>query len=181
MRARLRPLLLLPVFAALLAGCATGPRSIEISQQQLQSALERRFPYEARPGGLFLVNVGVPRLQLLPETNRVRLDFALEASDRIARNATRGELGVSFSMRYEPADSSLRAANVRVEQVGLPGLPGDLRGPLQAIGGLVAENLLEDTVLHTFRPEEIARARGWRPGGIRVTPTGVRVELLPPA
>jgi hypothetical protein len=36
-------------------------------------------------------------------------------------------------------------------------------------------------VLHQFRPEDVARARGWTPGAIRVTPQGVRIELVPPA
>jgi hypothetical protein len=39
-------------------------------------------------------------------------------------------------------------------------------------GGLVAGNLLENAVLHTFRPEDLGRARGWTPGEIRVTPRG---------
>jgi len=165
----------------LMAGCASGPRSIDLSRQQLQSALERRFPQEARPAaGLLQLNVGVPRLALLPEANRVRLDFALEASDRIVRSVFRGDLGVSFGLRYEPSDASLRATGVRVEQLAVPDLPAALRAPLQRAGALVAENLLEDTVLHTFRPEELARARGWTPGAIRVTPSGLRMEFLPP-
>jgi hypothetical protein len=180
---RSRPLLswlLLAWLLVLLAGCASGPGSYEVSRRQLETALERRFPYEARRAGLFIVNVGVPRLQLLPEANRVRLDFPLEASERIARSTTRGELGVSFAIRYEPADASLRAVNVRVENLALQGFASEWRAPLEAAGGLIAENLLEGTVLHSFRPEELARANGRTPGAIRVTPTGVRIELLPP-
>lgn len=165
---------------ALLAGCATGPRTLEISRRQLESALERRFPYEARRTPLFVVNVGVPRLQLLPESNRVRLDFPLEASERLLRNTARGELAVSFAIRYEPADTSLRAASVRVENLALQGVAAEWRAPLEAAGAVIAENLLEGTVLHAFRPEELARAHGWTPGAIRVTPTGLRVELVPP-
>jgi hypothetical protein len=165
----------------LLAGCASGPRTIDVSRQQLQSALERRFPQESRPAaGLLVMKIGVPRLELLPQANRVRLDFRLEASDRILRTTYRGELAVSFGLRWEPADASLRATNVRVEQLGLPELPAALRVPLQGALAPVAENLLEDTVLHTFRPEELARARGWTPGAIRVTPGGLRIEFLPP-
>lgn len=179
---RIRPFqLLLLCLVALLAACATGPRGVDISRHQIESALARRFPYEARPGGLLIVKVGAPALQLLPEQNRLRLDFAVDASDRIVRSSGHGDLGVSFALRYEPADATLRAADVRVERFELRGVPQALRGPLEAVGGIVGEQALEGTVLHSFRPEDVQRARGWRPGAIRVTPAGVHVELVPPA
>lgn len=177
----IRAWLLVAGLLLLLAGCASGPRAIDVSRAQLQSALERRFPHEARAAGVLALHVGVPRLELLPQANRVRLDFALEVSDRILRSAYRGELAVSFGLRWEPSDASVRAANVRVEQMAVQGLPADWRSPLQRAGAALAENLLEDTVLHTFRPDELARARGWTPGAIRVTPAGLRIEFLPPA
>jgi hypothetical protein len=56
-----------------------------------------------------------------------------------------------------------------------------LAAPLQFAGSLVAENLLQDTVLHTFRAEDLDKARGWAPGEIHVTPRGVRITLVPPS
>ena len=166
----------------LLTGCASVPGTVEISREQIQAALERRFPYEARPAaGLFLVRVDGPRLQLLPADNRLRVDFTVEASERITRASGRGALALSFGLRYEPSDTTLRATSVRAENVEMQGLAPEWRAPLQLAGGLVAENLLEGAVLHTFRPEDLARSRGWTPGDIRVTPRGVRIELVPPS
>lgn len=170
---------LLIAVLALLSACATGPGTVEISQQQLQAALERRFPYELRPAGLFIVKLGVPRLQLLPASNRLRLDLGLDALERITRKSGQGDLGLSFGLRYEPSDTTIRATNVRVEQLDLHGLPEGWRNPVELAGALVVEQLLDDAVLHAFRPEELARAQGRRPGTIRVTPTGVSIELLP--
>jgi hypothetical protein len=165
----------------LLSGCASVPGTVEISREQLQAALERRFPFEARPAaGLFVVRATEPRLQLLAPDNRLRLDFTVEASDRITRSTGRGALALSFGIRYEPSDSTLRATGVRAENVEVQGLSPDRRAPLQVAGGLVAENLLEGAVLHTFRPEDLARSRGGTPGDIRVTPSGVRIGLVPP-
>lgn len=174
------PLLLLVWLLALLSACASRPRTVEISQEQLQAALERRFPQAPRLGGLSVLDVGVPRLRLLPEQNRLRVDLSVASSGRIAPRPPRGELGLSFGLRYEPADASIRAADVRVEQVDVQGVPQEVRGFLRAAGALVAEQLLEGTVLYALRPEDVARSGGWMPGQIRVTPTGVRVELLPP-
>lgn len=180
MAARYRfPAWLLPVIVALLSACATLPGSVDVSRQQLESALARRFPYEARAGALFSVRAGAPHLALLPESNRVRLDFAVDATERLARNAAHADLSVSFGLRYEPSDASIRAVDVRLEDLALQGLPDPWRDPFRMMGSIVAEQMLEGTVLHTFRPEDFARAGGRRPGSIRVTPSGLHVELVP--
>ena len=176
MRAR-RLVLLLP-FAALLAGCATTPFSVEVSRQQLQAALERRFPYEVRSMGMVLLRFGDPRLQLQPDVNRVRVDLGVDAADQGATAARLGELAVSFAVRYEPADASLRAAGVRVDHLAMRGVPELVRGLLQDAASGMAETLLDDAVLHTLRPEDLARLRGWTPAGVRVTATGLRFEFM---
>lgn len=164
----------------LLAACATVPRSVELSQQQIESALARKMPYESRIAELFQVKVSSPRLTLLPDSNRLRLDFTVEATDRIVRRAVQGDLAVSFSLRYEPSDTSLRATGVRVERFDLQGVPDQWRAMLQGAGMLAGEQLVEGTVLHRFTPEQVSRAGGLTPGDIRVTSRGVRVELVPP-
>lgn len=178
---RSRPLLRLFLVACLLAmlgACATAPLTVEIPQQQLQAALERRFSGEARAGRMLPITLGVGTVQLLPEHNRVRLDFSFEAPARMPR-AVRGGLALSFGLRYAPEDRTLRAADVRVEQVDLQGLPAEAHRFVQMAGAVVAERMLQDSVLYTLGPQDIARAGGRTPGEIRVTSTGVRIELVP--
>ena len=171
---------LLAVMLALLAACASGPREVDVPTRRLEAALARHFPSELHPGGLFTLRIALPRLQLLPQENRVRLDFPVEAASRLLHGAARGELSVSFGLRYEPADNSLRSVDVRVEHLALQGLPAAWSGTLQAAGSTVAGQLLEGTVLHTFTPQDLARAHGATPGAIRVTPDGLRIQMLPP-
>lgn len=166
---------------AVLAGCASVPRTVEVSQEQLQSALARRFPFNDRFLQLLDVQADAPRLQLLPESNRLRVDIALSASDRIVRRAMSGSLGLSFTPRYEPADASIRMADVRVERLDLMGLPDGLQSQVHRLGPLLAERVLEGVALHTFRPEDVAKAQGWTPSDLRVTPAGLRMTLQPPA
>jgi len=180
---RLRPDLsrwwLLALLATLLSACAVLPRNVEVSRQQLESALARRFPYEARAGGLFSARAGLPHLELLPDSNRLRLAFGIDATERVTRSSAHADLALSFGLRYEPADASIRATDVRVEDLALQGLPAAWREAFRMAGGLIAEQMLEGSVLHTFTPEELAKARGLRPGSIRVTPGGVSMELVP--
>jgi len=167
-----------PLFVA---GCATTPRSIEIPRSRIEAALAKRFPYETRFGDILVAKASEPHLTLLPDANRLQVEFALEATDRIVHRAIRGRAVVSFGLRYEPADNTLRLADVRIEAIELQGLPDTWRRQLEPLAARMGEQLLEGAVLHTFRAEDIARANGWRPGALRVTPTGVVVEMLPPA
>lgn len=173
------PLFLLAWLLVLLAGCAAVPRTVEIPQQRLQAALERRFSGEARPGGMLPIRLGVPTVHLLPEQDRLRLDFSFEAPARMLPREVRGALALSFALRYAPADRTLRAADVRVEQVDLQGLPREANRFVQMAGAMVAERVLQDTVLYALDPQDIARAGGRVPGEIRVTSTGVRIDLVP--
>ena len=73
---------LLPALAAgttLIAGCAGlfGPRTVEVSQAQLEELLARRFPLTRRVLEIFDVTVSAPLLRLLPDANRIATDFEL--------------------------------------------------------------------------------------------------------
>jgi hypothetical protein len=171
--------LLIAGLAAMLASCATLPHSVEVSRAQIEAALARRFPLRAPASELLMVQVGVPRLDLLPDANRLRLTSAFDVSERITRRAMHGDIALSFALRYEPADATLRLADVQVERVDVQGVPQDWRRPAEAIAAYMGEHLLEGSVLHTFTPAQLARANGLRPGAIRVTPGGVSIELQP--
>ena len=166
--------------AAWLAGCATGPRTVELSREQLQAALAKRFPLQARYLDVVDVQASAPRLQLLPESNRMRTSVALTAASRLLRDTLRGDVDMSFGLRYEPSDTSIRLADVRVERIDLQGVPEALRGQLQRLGPFLAERMLEGAPLHTFSPDQVAKAQGWTPSEIRVTASGLRISLLPP-
>lgn len=170
---------LLAALVLLLAGCASLPSEVDVSRRQLETALAKRFPYDARVGGLFSAQAGVPRLDLLPQSNRLRLAFGIDATERVTRSQAHADLALSFGLRYEPSDATIRAVDVRVDDLAVQGLPSAWREAFRMAGGLIAEQMLEGAVLHTFRPEDLAKARGLRPGSLRVTDRGVRVELVP--
>jgi hypothetical protein len=173
-------LFLILSFVGLLAGCASLPRTLEIPREKLQAALDKRFPAQERFLQLLDVQLSSPRLQLQPESNRLRTDFGLQMSDRIVRRALQGNLDLSFGLRYEPSDASIRLADVRVERLDLRGLPEQWAGSLTRLGPFLTEKMLEDVRLHSFTAEELNRAQGWTPSELRVTSSGVRITLQPP-
>ena len=91
-----------------------------------------------------------------------------------------GSLLVSEGLRFEPSDNTVRLVDVRVERFAIDGLPGT--GSASSIGSAsLAKALLEDQVLYTLRPKDVAvlEGRGLRPGDLRVTATGLAITLMP--
>ncbi|MEQ1684014.1 MAG: DUF1439 domain-containing protein [Burkholderiaceae bacterium] len=176
---------LVPVLAAgttFVAGCALfGPRTVDVSQAQLEELLARRFPLTRRVLEIFDVTVSAPRLRLLPEANRIATDFDLTSTDRLLRAQHRGALALSFGLRFEATDNTLRATQVRVERLQIDGAPALLQRQVERLGTLLAEQALDDQVVHTLRQKDVeaVQGRGYRLGELRVTPHGLRVTLLP--
>ena len=121
-------------------------------------------------------------MRLLPAENRLatRVDYALGDFWGGSRRFD-GALSLSYGLRLEPSDLSVRLADVRVDAFDVPVLTGPMASQVQRLGALVAEHLLDDFSLHRFKPEDLqaAQQRGYRPGSVRVVDAGLQIELLP--
>ncbi len=158
-----------------------GPRSVEISEAQLQQRIAQRFPIDSRVLRLFDVTLGVPRLTLLPESNRIATELDVRVGSRWLAALYRGTLALSYGLRFEAADYTLRLADVRVERLQIDAAPAELQRELDGIGIVLAERLLDDRVIHALRPQDIEAMRRQRlmPGDIRVTRRGISIALTP--
>ena len=164
------------------AGIAGGPRLITVSEAQLAQRIEEQFPLRRRYLELFDLTLSSPRVRLIPAENRLgtRVDYALGDFWGGSRRYE-GALTLSYGLRFEPTDSSVRMSDVRVEAFDVPRLSGPMATQVQRLGALVAEHLLNDFSLHRFKPEDLqsAQQRGYRPGALRVVDGGLQLELLP--
>jgi hypothetical protein len=91
-----------------------------------------------------------------------------------------GSLLVSEGVRFEPSDNTVRLVDVQVERFVIDGLPASWQRQLDRLGKPLARGLLEDQVLYTLRPKDVAalEGRGLRPGDLRVTASGVEITLV---
>ena len=174
-----------PAMAAAIvaAGCAGlfGPRNIEVSQAQLQEAVERRFPIERRYLELLDVTVAAPRVTLRPEVNRLATEFQVLVSDRVFSSQHRGTISLNYGLRFDPGDNSVRLTNVRIDRFDIDGAPALLRQQLDRIGVQLAEQTLNERPVYSLRPRDVEaiQGRGYRPTDLRVTPSGITITLLP--
>lgn len=169
--------------AITLAGCASllGPRTVDISRDELLLKLGKQFPMRKTLAEIFEVEAKAPRLQLNPDTNRVAAEFDLAATDRLFGRTYQGLVGVSFGMRYEAQDRTIRLNQVTIDQVHLEGLTDSGQRQLSKLGSALAQDKLQNYPIHQFKPEDLRSADRWgyQVDNIVVTATGLSVKLVP--
>jgi hypothetical protein len=168
-----------------LVGCALvqpGARTIDISEARLVELINGQFPFNNRYLELFDVSLASPRVRLIPGENRIgtELGYSL-GSFLLGSREYAGKLNLSYGLRFEPSDNTVRLTQVRVEGFEVPGVPSAYASRANRLGGLLAENLLKDFVIHRLKPEDLTLARGWgyQPGALNVVPGGLRLQLDP--
>lgn len=170
--------------AVLLAGAglqaAAQPR-YTVTAEQLQEVVAQRFPLRYPVAGLLDLGLQAPRLRLLPETNRLSAEMAVEAAGPALRRAHSGTFEVEFALRYEASDRTLRAHQLRLGRLDFPDLQPAAVELLNRYAPALAAQSLREVVLHTLRPHDLALfdGLGLQPGPITVTPRGLVVEFVP--
>lgn len=178
--------LLIICTAATLAACASlnsmlAPSTVEITREELLKKLGQQFPMRNQVMDVFDVTANSPRLTMQPDANRVLADIDLSATDRWFKRQYQGSLWLSFGLRYEPRDQTIRLANVTIDKVSVQGLPDTYQRQLTKLGGWLTEDRLQDYVVHRFTPEELRRAdeHGLTVADIKITQRGLAIKLAP--
>lgn len=169
-----------------LSGCALpapGPRTLEISEARLVERIAVQFPVQRRFMEVFELSLDAPRVRLMPEENRLgtELDYVLGTVGRPSSRAVGGKLALSYGLRIDTRDQTVRLHEVRVENFDVPGMPPPTGLHASRLGGMLAEDLLRDLVVYRIRPEDLQSVgrRGYTPGQLTVVPGGLQLRLDP--
>ncbi|CAM3284071.1 conserved hypothetical protein; putative exported protein [Cupriavidus taiwanensis LMG 19424] len=166
------------IAAPAFAGYNVWTGEYSLTRQELQTELDKRFPATLRYAEVVSVQLSHPRLVLDEASNRLtthvdaRLTNALLPSPPV-----NGKLALNSGIRYDPARRAVLLDNPTVQQVDVTGM-ALYREQLNAIGAVVAQQLLKDYPIYTFKPEELrVGGREVEPGAITVGKDEVRVEV----
>jgi len=148
------------------------------TKAELQSAVDKKFPTTLRYGELVSVQLSNPRLVLDQATNRVTTQMDAAMSNTILpAPPVNGTMSLNSGVKYDPARRAVLLDNPTVQDVQVQGM-SQYTQQLNAIGAVVAEQLLKDYPLYTFKPEELRfNGKDVQPGAITVTPAGISVKV----
>lgn len=151
-----------------------------VSAGQLQQVVAQRFPLRYPVAGLLDLDVQAPRLRLLPEQNRVSAEMAVAAAGPALERRHTGTFDVDFALRYEASDRTFRAYQLRFKHLHVAGLQPAASELLNSYGPALAQQSLQEVVLHQLRPQDLALADGlgMQPGSITVTDQGLVIGFV---
>jgi hypothetical protein len=167
--------------AALCWPAAHAQPGYNVSLEQLQDMVGRKFPRNVPVAGLMDLTVQAPSLRLLPEVNRLGALMSVDAAGPALRRSHTGTFDVEFALRYEASDRTLRAHQLKLGRLDFPGLKPAVSELLNTYAPALADQSLREVVLHQLRPQDTAvfDGLGLQPGPITVTPKGLAVAFVP--
>jgi hypothetical protein len=148
------------------------------SKAELQSAVDKKFPTTLRYGELVSVQLSNPRLVLDQATNRVTTQMDAAMSNTILpAPPVNGTMSLNSGVKYDATRRAVLLDNPTVQDVQVQGM-NQYTQQLNAIGAVVAQQLLKDYPLYTFKPDELRfNGKDVQPGAITVTPDGISVKV----
>ena len=151
-----------------------------MSAEQLQQVVAQRFPLRYPVQGLLDLELQAPRLSLLPVQNRLAAEMAVDASGPALRRSHSGSISVDFALRYEPSDRTIRAVQLHFQNLQFPSLQPAVVELLNTYGPALAQQSLQEVVLHQLRPQDLALpdTMGLQPGSITVTDQGLVIAFV---
>ena len=180
--------LLISAFA-LLSSCATlppPPKTISVTEARLAQLISSQFPFNSEMLEVLDVVVSTPRISLDPLNNRINTALDIDVAGNsilglFTSKTYKGALDLSYGLRFEPRDATVRLTDVRVHRLDIDGTPSVMRRSIEKLGTPLAQKLLKDYVLYKVRPEDLKAAQGWgyNPGAFRVEPPGLSITLDP--
>lgn len=154
--------------------------SYTVSAEHLQQVVAQRFPLRYTVAGLLGIDMQAPRLRLLPDQNRISAEMVVEAAGPALHRSHFGTFDLDFALRYESSDRTIRAYQLKFQNLRFSDLQPQASDLLNAYGPAMATQALQEVVLHQFRPQDLAVADslGMQPDTITVTDKGLVIGFV---
>lgn len=166
-----------------LAACATPtfpfiPSHYTFSQQQVQDAVQRKFPYQRTVSQVFDVALSNPVVGFLPDANRISVKLDARFASPFMPQPVDGIFTLSSELAYDAASKSVVLKSPNVDNVSVSGQAQAYTQQISA-AAVLATQLLTNYPIYTFKPEQLQFAGvNYEPGTITILTNGIRVQIV---
>jgi hypothetical protein len=186
---RMTQIVVVAIAAFSLLGCAAlkpQPKTLMVSEAKLQQLINGQFPFNSKMLEVLDVGVSSPKISFDAANNRINtsLDLNVVGSGIVGlltKRDYKGGIDLSYGLRFEPSDNSVRMTDVKVGKLSVNGAPELMERPISRLGVALAQKLLSDQVLYKVSAQDLEAAKGWgyKPGAFKIAPGGLAITLDP--
>ncbi len=179
----------LVMFTASLLGCASmkpQPKTLMVSESKLIQLISGQFPFNSKMLEVLDVGVGSPKISFDAANNRINTSLDLNVLGSgivglLTKREYKGGIDLSYGLRFEPSDNSVRMTDVKLGKLSVDGVPELMERPMSRLGVALAQKLLAEQVLYKVSAQDLEAAKGWgyKPGAFRIAPGGLAITLDP--
>ena len=172
-----------------LIGCASlkpQPKTLMVSEARLMQLINSQFPFNNKMLEVLDVGVSSPKISFDAANNRINtaLDLNVAGSGIVGlltKREYKGGIDLSYGLRFEPSDNSVRMTDVKLNKLNVDGAPDVMERPLSRLGLALAQKLLSEQVLYKVSAQDLEAAKGWgyKPGAFKIAPGGLAITLDP--
>jgi hypothetical protein len=161
-----------------LIGCAAlrpQPKTLNISQERLMQLISGQFPFNSKMLEVLDVGVSSPKISFDAANNRINtsLDLNVVGSGIVGlltKREYKGGIDLSYGLRFEPSDNSVRMTDVKLNKLNVDGAPELMERPISRLGVALAQKLLSEYPLYKVSDKDMEATKGWgyKPGAFKI-------------
>ncbi len=177
------------LLATSLIGCAAlrpQPKTLNISQERLMQLIGGQFPFNSKMLEVLDVGVSSPKISFDAVNNRINTSLDLNVIGSgivglLTKREYKGGIDLSYGLRFEPTDNSVRMTDVKLGKLSVDGVPELMERPMSRLGVALAQKLLSEQVLYKVSDKDLEAAKGWgyKPGAFKIGAAGLAITLDP--
>jgi hypothetical protein len=138
-------------------GCRLYDRGIiiEITQQQIQERLAKKFPISRDYIAGLNLTLSDPEVMLKEGSDRIGFGVSAATNIKVNRENVNGRVILSAGLRYKHEEGELVLRDPGVEQVALSLLPQEYEDEVVAAADLAVAHYLEDYTVYKLDPKHL--------------------------
>jgi len=128
------------------------PYEVIITQQQIDDALQSKFPVTKTYLLIFRITYSHPRLTLLPESNRVQVGLDAEVNIKLLNESKQlgGTALATASLAYRSETKQFFLSNPEINQLAIQGVPQQYLDKVTTFASSAARDYLQEFPVYTL-------------------------------
>jgi hypothetical protein len=131
---------------------------IEITAEQIQKRLDRRFPISKKYLMLLKLTLADPEVTLAEGSDRIGFGLSATTNVRVNEKDVAGRAYLTARLRYKPEEGSLLLIDPEVENLTFPLLPEEYRDEVMVAASLATQEFLDDYEVYRLDQSDFKQA-----------------------